>query len=399
MKPLRLVFVSRRFWPLLGGAERLMADLAARFVEQGDQVELVTAGWDRSWPSEIVHRGVRVSRLPQPRLRWWGTWRYMQGLAAWLARRRESFDLVYVSMLKHDAYAALGCGARRGFPVVLRAEGSGLSGDVHWQLGSRVGWRIRKRCYRADAIVAPSPIVRRELEAAGYPRDRVHYIPNAVRIPELAGHNERGEARQALAESHPLLGVSGAGPVALYTGRLHEGKGLGYLIDAWVLVCRELPGAQLWIVGEGPSREALWRQVAREGLDGRVVLAGAFDSVDEFLAAADAFVLPSLDEGMSIALLEAMAAGRAVVATDIPANQCVINDQIEGLLVPARDARALAAALLRVLRGGELAGRLGRAARQRVEREFSLDQSLREHRRVFEQVLENRRTDHRRAAS
>lgn len=390
MRPMRLVLVTRRFWPLVGGAERVMAELATEFQAAGAEVTLVTAQWQRDWPREISHRGVRVVRLPQPATRWYGTWRYMRGLGHWLTANRGDFDLVYVSMLKHDAYAALGVAARLGFPVVLRAEGAGVTGDMYWQLESRLGWRIRSRCKTADAFIAPSPLIEREFIASGYRRDRVHYIPNAVAVPARGDERARLEARGSLAEAHPLLAMAETAPVALYTGRLHEAKGIQYLVAAWSLVSARLPDARLWIVGDGPYREELFRQIADLGLDGRVVLCGAFDAVDEFLAAADLFVLPSLEEGMSLSLLEALAAERPVIATDIAANQALVEHERQGLLVPPQDPQALAAAVLRLFSDRALAQTLGQAGRQRVEREFSLSERAGDHLRLFERLVAQR---------
>lgn len=392
MTALRLVLVTRRFWPLVGGAERVMAELATAFQAAGASVVLLTAQWDPAWPAEIVHRGVRVVRLPQPRLRVWGTWRYMQSLQRWLRGHHEQFDLVYVSMLKHDAYVAVNAGRELNVPVVLRAEGPGLTGDVHWQLANRFGWHIRNRCYRADAIIGPSPIVHRELIAAGYPRDRVRYLPNAVPLPPTPSAERRAQARQALAEAHPLMDMTGAAPVALYTGRLHESKGLADLVTAWGQVSQRIPNARLWLAGEGPYREALFQQIAAQGLDGRVVLCGTFDSVDDLLAAADLFVLPSLEEGMSVAVLEAMAAGIPVVASDIPANRLLIEHETSGLLAPVQNPSALAEAILRVFDDRPLAERLAAQGRARVEAEFALPQRVSEHLELFQQLVAARRT-------
>jgi len=108
-----------------------MANLGEALVRQGAEVTLLTARSDSRWPAETVHRGIKVVRLSQPALRWWGTWRYMSAIKRWLREHRERFDVVYVSMFKHDAYAAVGVGRSMGFPVAIRAEGAGFSGDMH----------------------------------------------------------------------------------------------------------------------------------------------------------------------------------------------------------------------------------------------------------------------------
>ncbi len=387
MRAPRVVLVTRRFWPLVGGAEMVMARLAAELHARGLAVTLLTARWQRDWPLEMEHHGVRVIRLPNPASRFWGTWRYMQAVASWLRHHRSNFDLVYVSMLKHDAYAAVGEAHRGRFPVILRAEGAGLSGDCHWQLDANFGRRIKRRCLQADALIAPSPAIERELVVAGYPRDRIHYIANGVPVPPLAGAEARQEARAALAELDAKLWLEPGAPLAVYTGRLHDMKGLQYLVSAWPEVLRVRPNARLWLVGEGSYRQALTEQIENLGLAGRVLLTGAFDDVEDFLSAADLFVLPSLEEGMSLALLEAMARGLPVVASAIAANEVLIANGAHGRLVPKADPAALAAAIVDLWNHPDEAARLGEQARRRVIAEFSLARMVDDHLTLFERLL------------
>jgi glycosyltransferase involved in cell wall biosynthesis len=379
----------------MGGAELMMGRLAAEFVRRELDVTVLTARWQRQWPAEMTYCGAKVVRLAQPATRFWGTLCYTRALGRWLRDHQGEYDLVYVSMLKHDAYAALGAVGKR-VPVLVRAEGSGRQGDCVWQLDAWGGQRIKRRCMGADALVAPSPAILRELAAAGYPAERARYLPNGVRIPPPADAAAKAAARRALAESSPLLNCSADAPLAVYTGRLHEAKGLAELLMAWskVVACR--PSAQLWLVGEGPLEQSLREQVAERGLSGRVILPGVFDSVDEILQAADLYVFPSWSEGMSLALLEAMAAGLPIVASDIPGNRALISDEVHGLLVPVGDSAALAAAMDRLLEDRELGRRLGAAARRRTESEYSLGRSVEAHLTLFEELVRSRRVEGRR---
>lgn len=386
MTTARVVLVTRRFWPQVGGAERNMANLAQSLAARNVRVTILTARWLSTWPAEITVRGVHVVRLPQPERRVLGTLFYMAALSRWLRRHAGQYDLVYVSMLKHDAAAALWAVGNR-VPVVLRAEGAGQSGDCQWQRADRWGWLIRRRCRRAAAIVAPSEAIHRELLEAGYAPDRIHELPNGVALPLPRTPGARGAARQALAEAHPSLFVPPAAPLALYTGRLHPSKGLDRLLAAWKGVIARWPTARLWIAGEGPHQHALETQINSMGLHGRALLVGAFDCVDDLLAAADLFVLPSLEEGMSLALLEAMAAALPVVATDIPGNRKLVEDGREGLLVPLDGPEPLAEAMARLLADPDLGVRLGSTARHRVATEFSLWAMVDRHLTLFEQLI------------
>lgn len=372
MNPLRIALVTRRYWPQVGGAEMAMANLATEFRRLGQQAIVLTAQWESHWPTEVVHREVPVVRLPQPQVRGWGTIRYMHALARWLRKHHHDYDAVLVSMLKHDAYAAITSLRGSQVPVIVRAEGAGATGDCQWQRSARFGNRIKKACTQAAALIAPSRAIEEELLAACYNIDRIHFIPNGVAIEAPRERSRKLIARSAIADANLSLEMVAEAPLVVYTGRLHEQKGLLDLVNAWERFAAREPNGRLWMIGEGPQREPLYDAIVDLGLHHQAYLPGAFDDVTEVLEAADVFVLPSYEEGMSLALLEAMAAGVPVVATDIPGNRQLVTHEVHGLLVPPRDPTALLAAIERLLADTVLAERLAASARARVEREFSL---------------------------
>jgi glycosyltransferase involved in cell wall biosynthesis len=369
-----------------------MANLAAEFQRQGEQSTIVTARWEKHWPTELVHREVPVVRLPQPKLRGWGTLRYMYALGSWLAAQRPRLGGVLVSMLKHDAYAAIGALRGTGLPVVLRAEGGGTAGDCAWQQTARFGLRIRQRCRQADAVVAPSDAIERELREADYSASRIVRIDNGVAIPPPCSPGQKEAARSALAEANWDLKCEPGAPVVVYTGRLHPDKGLPDLVRAWPPVAKRWPRARLWLIGEGPQRDELFDLIGDLGFRYLICLPGSFDEIDDVLAAADLFVLPSYSEGMSLSLLEAMAAGLPVVASDIPGNRAVLTHEREGLLVPPGDSGRLAAAITQVLSLPARGVELGAAARQRVNEHFSLENTARQHLELFRSLRQAQRT-------
>jgi glycosyltransferase involved in cell wall biosynthesis len=383
----RIVFVSRRFWPLLGGAETMIGNLAAALIERGMKTTILTACWEPHWPREIVHRSVRVLRSPQPPQKIVGTLRYMAELTEWLRRHRAEYDLVYVSQLKHDAYVAVRASKRFRFPVILRATGAGETGDCHWHEIGRCGYRIRRQVRRADAVIAPSPAIEAELIAAGFAAERLVRLDSGVPIPEARTAARRMQAREVIGDSNPALSLDETTPLAVYAGRLHAAKGLTHLIDAWSRVVRRQRDARLWLVGEGPEHAVLERQIHALRLAGRVALVGSFDNMEDLLLAADVFVLPSFEEGLSIALLEAMAIGLPVIASDIPGNRRVVQDGVNGLLVRAGDSSALADAIERVFGGPAWAAGLGAVARQSVQEHYSLDRMIEEHLNLFRRLL------------
>jgi glycosyltransferase involved in cell wall biosynthesis len=207
----------------------------------------------------------------------------------------------------------------------------------------------------AQALLCVSEAERRRGEQHGI-RGSWCVVPNGVDLdvwPE-ASDEDRLAARAR-------LGLSD-GPLVACIGRLSRQKGQDVLVEAWSSVAPRVPDARLVLVGEGPA-EASLRRAAGASVD----FAGHRDDVGDWLAAADVIAVPSRWEGMSLSMLEAMARGRSVVATDVAGAREAVGEEA-GAIVPPDDAGALADALAERLLRPELAATEGGAARRRAER-------------------------------
>jgi glycosyltransferase involved in cell wall biosynthesis len=175
-------------------------------------------------------------------------------------------------------------------------------------------------------------------------------------------------------------------PIVLTLARLDRQKGLYYLLEAAALV----PEAVFVLAGEGPEWPALEAQARALGLTKRVILLGYRDDVSDLLASCDVFVLPSLFEGLPLSVLEAMAAGKPVVATAIGGTDEAVVDGVTGLLVPPADPAALAKGIRMVLSDPVLSARLGAAGRARAHEQFSAEAMVRRVSDVYDELLDSR---------
>jgi glycosyltransferase involved in cell wall biosynthesis len=227
-----------------------------------------------------------------------------------------------------------------------------------------------------DRYIAVSKDLARRLGATPlFPRRKIRVVPNAVRVATFES------ARAGVLRATLTGGVEQ--PVILTLARLDRQKDLPTLVRAAALV----PGARFIVAGEGPERAMLEREVGRLGLVGRLLLLGHRDDVPELLASCDLFVLPSLYEGLPVSVLEAMAAGRPVVATAAGGTDEAVVHGLTGLLVPPGDAAALAGAIRQVLADPALSRRLASAGRERVVCEFSAEAMVRRVMDLYEEVL------------
>jgi len=186
------------------------------------------------------------------------------------------------------------------------------------------------------------------------------------------------------------LGLPPEGPIVGTVGRLVPIKGQEWLLKAAPRVLTELPQACFVIIGDGPMLGELKRLTSKLGIGLRVVFWGAREDVPECLAALDLFVLPSLNEGMGRVLLEAMAVGCPVVATRVGGIPDIVAHGTTGLLVPPQDDRALAEAILTLLRDRSRRAAYGEAARRHVNGRFDVDTMVRNIERLYDEVWQEK---------
>ena len=303
--------------------------------------------------------------------------------AAWsLARiyRRVRPDLV-VSLITHANILAL-LAARLFSPKtkVVICEHTHLSVNIHdfyprlhRLLRRLISWLYPSAC----RIVAITEGVKDDLaESFGLRREDIEVIHNPTDLILL---------REKAKEPAPEL-RSGPEPVVLGIGRFVNQKGFVYLLRAMALVRREM-AARLVLVGDGPLRPLLEEEAQRLGMGDAVQFLGFQKNAVKYLSKASVFVFPSIYEALGLVLLEALSVGIPVVATRCRGPLEIFQDEVNGLLVPVRDEKALSAAILRLLRDPGLRDRLSRAGLVRVEEEFSVGEHIRRYGRLFSEAI------------
>jgi glycosyltransferase involved in cell wall biosynthesis len=384
MKSLRVLMVARLFHPWVGGAEIQALKLAKKLAEQNISVEVVTGWWFRGTQQRETLEGIPVFRNHTmwemygiKGLRKFGGYLYILSLIWFLWRRRHQYDLIHVHGLNYHTFAAVLASRLLGRRTLAKLANSGPASDILKMRSDRqlaLSRYMLGTALRCDRFVALTQTIVEELTAAGVPREKITELGNGVETDQIPAKSE-----YAL---HHL-------PRLIFVGRLHEQKGLDILLQAVQRLAAVSPpiGVCLQIVGDGPLLEALREQAARLNITDRVNFTGQVPHVIGCLQQADIFVLPSRAEGISNALLEAMACGLPVVVSNIPGNSHVIQHDQNGLLFKAEDADSLAQALTTLLQQPNLRKRLGRAARRTVEDHFSLNYVAGQYIEVYRDML------------
>jgi glycosyltransferase involved in cell wall biosynthesis len=267
---------------------------------------------------------------------------------------RKRVDILHLHGYGATTFGRLAGGMRR-IPTILH-EHANLT-DTPWF--QKVADRLLEP-WTDIAIAVSRSTARFVIDARLVPERKVKIVYLGAPVEEFSRSRPAGEIAAARAE----LGIAPDGFAIGTVTRLHESKGNSYLVEAARIVLDERPNAKFYVVGEGPLREPLEAQARTLGLGDRFVFVGFARDVARVLSAFDLSVFPSLWEGTPLTVFEALAMGKPLVATDADGLLDVLTDNVDALIVPRRDARALAEKIVWLMdRPGERA-RLGLAARE-----------------------------------
>lgn len=336
--------------------------------------------------TQVVEQGIPVAEYQinnhYNARAWWRRVQFLRDL------RRQRIHLVHAYNFDPNVFAV----------PAARLSGAAVVASVrstHDNLTPLQQRAQRLACRMAHRIAVNAEAVRQTLIAQGYDSERIVVIRNGVNLSRFQGPRQPGQLRHE-------FGLPAHAPLVAAVARLIPLKGLEYFLQAAALVVRRVPDVHFLIVGDQylPAglgkvardvayRNKLERTAQGLGLDGRVVFTGLREDVPAILSEVAVSVLPSVrGEGLSNALLEAMAAQVPVVATNVGGNGEAVEDGVTGLLVPPQDAEALARAICLLLERRDLATRFGEAGRDRITRAFSLERCVRETERLYLDVLE-----------
>jgi glycosyltransferase involved in cell wall biosynthesis len=330
---------------------------------------------------QLGQAGVSVFQVPplvreiNPVLDAWAT------VALWRLLRRVQPAVVHTHTSKAGAVGRLAA-RLAGIPVVIHTPHGHLFYGYYGQFLSTLVCFVERLLARlTDRIVT--------LTDRGAQEHVQYKIASPQKFVTIHGGDSLAQFRSMRVNAtvkRKELGLPLEGPIIGAVGRLVPIKGHAWLLRAVPRVLAEFPQACAVLIGDGPLLGELKELVAELGISPHVVFLGTRHDIPECLAALDLFVLPSLNEGMGRALVEAMAVGCPVVATRVGGIPDVVADGTTGLLVPPRDDRALADAILTLLRDRRLSAAYGQAARRHVDGRFEVAAMVRDIERLYDEV-------------
>jgi L-malate glycosyltransferase len=361
---------------LIGGTERQVVNLVHNLDDERFDVHM--ACFRRRGPllQEVDTGAMALADYPidtLPSLRTlWQQARLARYIRAHRVRIVHSFGF-YANVF---AIPAARLGGARVVVASIRDTGDHLTGAQQ---------RLQKWiCKAADHVLVNAEAVKTRLIEQGYSPSVISVIGNGI---DVSRFRRPGEVTTSI---RAALGMPATGPLVAVVSRLNRLKGVEYFLDAAAVLARDFDDARFLIVGDSVSqsyRDELEAYAASRGLRDRVAFTGFRSDVPELLSEVSVLALPSLSEGLSNVVLEAMAARVPVVATAVGGTPEIIEDGVTGHLVPPRNAPALAQAISSLLVDPARRGVMGEAGRRRVEARFSLEAMVRETEQLYMRLL------------
>lgn len=356
----------------IGGTERQFVQLVQQMDHDRFDLRLSCFSREGDFFPLIAASGIPLDELPIRRLYSPMTWVKLIQFARYL--RWNRFQVVH-SYGFYPNFFAVPAARLAGVPVIIASIRD--TGDV---LEPAKRYVQKAVCKMATCVLANADAVRLQLIRDGYDARKLTVIRNGVDVSHLDRGVSDGNIRRE-------FDIPDDAPIVAVMARLIMVKGIEYFLDAVPQVLARFPKTRFLIVGDGQDRAELEAYAASKGCGNAVIFAGFRLDVPGILKNVSISVLPSLSEGLSNVLIEAMASGIAVVATAVGGTPEIVDDKVTGLLVSPRDAAGLAHAISSLLENPRLAAQMGNAGRERIERRFSMQRAVYETQELYTTLL------------
>jgi len=373
-----ILFTIRYFYPFIGGTEKQALALASCLVKKGVKAKILTSHFEKKWSKCEFIDGVEVIRLFSPRIKVLGALIFLFCLAYYLVRNRKEFSLIHTYQIGYTSFLSILLGILLKKPAIIKLASGGWGGDVRRARKTPFGKVFLFMVQKASKIVTLSTTIEQELIEEEIAASKICLIYNGV---DLVRFNEM----KGKSQLRKKLGIPDKKTI-IYTGRLSPEKGVDLLIRSFSKLESTLE-YQLVIIADGPEWENIVRLLENYQLTNSVILLPEVDDVARYLNTADLFVLPSLFEGLSNSLLEAMASGLPVVSTRVGGSIDIIENGINGLLVDVDDEEQLTQAISKVLEDLLLGKTMGENARKTIEASYDLNKIADKYLELYKELV------------
>lgn len=357
------IFIVIRDFFSIGGAENFAREFVLNLKKRNVKIKVITTRNFYFKQGEKFYHGVRVIQLYTPRVRILGTIMYYLSLSLYLASHYTEYDIIQSFFLKHSSFISIILGKLFKKKVFCRVECSGNFGDLKALKKVPFSFIFFNVFKKSKGIIVLSKEMRKELEDYGFNRKILFLIPNGVNVEKFKPSIDKEIAKKELGFENRKI--------VIFVGRLNVQKGLEYLLEAFRKI--DISGKLLIILGEGTLKEKLQKRAEEIGINDKVWFGGNRENVVPYLQASDVFVLPSLSEGLPIALLEAMACGLPVIVSKVGGNIDIVENEINGYIIEPRNTEQIKIYLEYILKNKEKADLMSKRNREKIVENYSCE--------------------------
>ncbi|MEK6682761.1 MAG: glycosyltransferase family 4 protein [Nitrospirota bacterium] len=365
---MKICFYTATFLPIIGGAEIFLHNFATSLSNIGHEITVLAP--NVRGKNNKIDANYNIRRYQRPSSKRFAVRQVL--LYLFWEKIINNFDILHC----HGAYPPgyVGATFKTIFktPLVIRPHGSDILPDEGIRRHPRLDRRVKKALFSADAIVAQSNYLKEEIEKAGVPDDKIRLIPNGVMISEFDAYKPSRNKEQYI----------------LAMGSMTKKKGFDILISAFSHINKKFPEVRLNIAGVGPELENYKRFVNEKGLNGPVNFLGNVTGEKKIALFKEClfFVNSSRREPFANVNLEALAAGKPIIATSVGGNIEVVRDGYNGLLVPAEDPVELGKAMVSLVKDKELIKRMSIRSKE-IAKRYDWDLIVKRYISLYEDLL------------
>lgn len=373
--------ISAYFPPVVGGTEIQTLRLAKALITRNVNPFVITERLKGLKRFEKVD-GVPVYRLFTLGLGTVASLSFMFSSFLFLMKNRRKYQIIHAHLASSPAITAAIAGKLLRKKVIVKFGRSGKVGDIQTSDRTCLGRAKLKILMKyGDVFVCPSEEVKRESIDYGFAKRKVVKIPNGVDTALFHPVDDLQKQDLKRRFNFPSL------PILIYSGRLESVKGLAVLFMAWQIVIKSEKEGYLLIIGNGSQKGSLISLAKELKIIESIKFTGQVDNVNEYLQTGNGFVFPSTAEGLSNALLEAMATELPIVATKIGGTEEIIENKKNGFLVEPGKVHQFAKGIITLLSQPEVGHKLGREARRTIEENYSIGMVAQKHVQLYEEMI------------
>ena len=377
-----VLMLSQTFYPAIGGAEKQALEISRALVSRGVKVTVLTRRIEGA-PAEEIMDGVSVLRLPVLGSGALDSFFFMVKSFFYLLRHAAEYDVVHVHLASSPAVAAVLAGRLTGRRTVIKLGGGKGVDEITLSMKTWPG-RLKLKFFQwagPELLVLNSEVydwMKSDPAFSGLKLARFKNGVDTGRYSPLS-YQEKISAKAAMGFENSTI--------FLFVGRLSPEKRVREFVEVWAEFFAEemlKPKMRLVIVGKGPERESIEKAVRDLEVGGTVTLAGAKDDLRPYYGAADVFVLPSISEGLSNSMLEAMSSGAAIMAGNVGGAREAVEDGVNGFLFDPVSRQAVKACLKKFMADKTIPLKMGEKARETAVKKYSMARVLDELLEIYE---------------